>query len=61
MKVGEEDKPFQEQHLELNTEGQVVICGNKVIVSEKLRHSILEELYCKYPEIICMKVVEDIG
>ena len=61
MKVGEEYKPFQERQLELNTQGQVVLWGNQVIVSEKLRHSILGELYCKYPEIICMKVVEDIS
>ena len=55
--TSEEFKPLRDRQLELITQGDAVLWGNRVIIPLKLQSRILEELQCGHPGITRMKAL----
>ena len=55
--VSEEYRSFWNRRLELSTEGQCLLWGNRVIIPLKLRARVLEELHKDHPGMTRMKVM----
>jgi len=55
--TSERFKAFQERQDELTTQGHVVLWGNRVVIPEKLRANMLEELHRNHPGITRMKAL----
>ena len=50
-------KPFRDRQLELTTQGDAVLWGNRVVIPLKLQGRILKELHCGHPGITRMKAL----
>ena len=55
--TSEEFKPLHDRQLELTTQGDAILWGNRVIIPLKLQSRILEELHCGHPGITRMKAL----
>ena len=54
-KTDEEFKPFRDRQNELSTQGQVILWGNCVVIPEKLRTTMIDELHQNHPGVVRMK------